>query len=132
MTTTEYLCRHFSRMGARLKVQGPRARQGEKIEIDVGRDRDGEFFDVRCQDGVVREILDVRPVLRHLVLMVRDGDDKNKFLLGRDERHWFAANSTFRSSKSWQEVIRIRVYWRRDHSKNRNLRKPKEQPWECQ
>ena len=30
MTTTEYLCRHFSRMGARLKVQAPRARQGEK------------------------------------------------------------------------------------------------------
>ena len=23
--------------------------------------------------------------------MLRDGDDKNKFLLGRDERHWFAA-----------------------------------------
>ena len=23
--------------------------------------------------------------------MVREGDDKNKFLLGRDERHWFAA-----------------------------------------
>jgi hypothetical protein len=65
MTTTEYLCRHFSRMGARLKVQGPRARQGEKHEIDVGRDL-------------------------------------------------------------------IRVYWRRDHSKNRNLRKPKEQLWECQ
>jgi hypothetical protein len=109
MTTTEYLCRHFSRTGARLKVQGPRARQGEKIEIDVGRDR---------------EILDVRPVLRHLVLMVRDGDDKNKFLPGQDERHWFAANG--------QEAIPIRSYWRRDHSKNRNLRKPKEQLWECQ
>jgi hypothetical protein len=78
-------------MGARLKVQGPGARQGEKVRIDVGRDRDGEFFDVRCQDGVVPEILDVRPASRHLVLMVRDGGAKNKFLLGRDERHWFAA-----------------------------------------
>ena len=91
MTTTEYLCRHFSRMGARLKVQAPGVRQGEKVRIDVGRDRDGEFFDVRCHDGIIPEILDVRPASRHLVLMVRDGDDKNKFLLGRDERHWFAA-----------------------------------------
>ena len=91
MTTTEFLCRHFSRMGARLKIQGPSARQGEKVQIDVGRDRDGEFFDVRCQDGVTPEILDVQPVSRHLLLMVRDGDAKNKFLLGHDERHWFAA-----------------------------------------
>ena len=91
MTTTEYLCRHFSRMDARLKVQAPGVRQGEKVRIDVSRDRDGEFFDVRCQDGIVPEILDVRPASHHLVLMVRDGDDKNKFLLGRDERHWFAA-----------------------------------------
>ena len=91
MTTTEYLCRHFSRMGARLKIQGPRAWQGAKVRIDVGRDRDGEFFDVRCQDGIVPEILDVQPASHHLVLMVRDGGAKNKFLLGRDERHWFAA-----------------------------------------
>ena len=45
MTTTEYLCRHFSRMGARLKVQAPGPRQGEKVRIDVGRDPSGEFFD---------------------------------------------------------------------------------------
>ena len=98
MTTTEYLCRHFSRMGARLKVQAPGVRQGEKVRIDVGRDRDGEFFDVRCHDGIVPEILDVRPASRHLVLMVRDGDDKNKFLLGRDERHWFAAAVVVRNN----------------------------------
>src|SRR5437879_1466662 len=89
--TTEVLRRHFSRMGARLKVRGPGARQGEKVRIDVGRDRDGEFFDVRCQDGLMPEILDVQPDTRHLVLMVRDGSAKNKFLLGHDERHWFAA-----------------------------------------
>src|SRR5579863_3296456 len=103
MTTTEYLCRHFSRMGARLKLQAPGVRQGEKVRIDVGRDRDGEFFDVRCQDGIVPEILDVRPASRHLVLMVRDGDDKNKFLLGRDERHWFAAARSKAAKRSGRE-----------------------------
>ena len=90
MTTTGYLCRHFSCMGARLKVQTPGPQQGEKVRIDVGRDRDGEFFDVRCQNAVVPEILDVQPAARHLVLMIRDGRAKHKFLLGH-ERHWFAA-----------------------------------------
>jgi len=46
MTATDVLCRHFSRMGARLKLQGPARWQKEKIRIDVGQDRKGEFFDV--------------------------------------------------------------------------------------
>jgi hypothetical protein len=71
--------------------QPPRPRQQVKVRIDVARDRSGEFFDIRCQQGIAPEILDVRPRLRHLVLMVRDGADRNKFLLGHDERHWFAA-----------------------------------------
>ena len=91
MTNTEYLCRHFSRIGARLKIQEPNARQSVKVRIDVGRGRSGEFFDIRCLEDVVPEILDVQPASRHLVLMVRDGEFKNKFLLGHDERHWFAA-----------------------------------------
>lgn len=91
MTNTEYLCRHFSRIGARLKFQEPRAWQSVKVRIDVGRDRSGEFFDIRCIEDVAPEILDVQPASRHLVLMVRDGEFKNKFLLGHDERHWFAA-----------------------------------------
>jgi len=91
MKTEESLRRHFARMGARVLVRGPGRRQREKIRIDVGRDRSGEFFDIRSEDGVVPEILDVQPSTRHLVLMVRDGSLKNKFLLGHDERHWFAA-----------------------------------------
>jgi hypothetical protein len=62
-----------------------------KIRIDVERDRSGEFFDIRCEEGIVPEVLDVRRDSRHLVLMIRDGAAKNKFLLGHDERHWFAA-----------------------------------------
>jgi hypothetical protein len=76
-------------MRARLKIRA--AAKWEKVRIDVSRDRSGEFFDLACQEDVVPEILDVQPALRHLVLMVRDGANKNKFLLGRDERHWFAA-----------------------------------------
>jgi hypothetical protein len=91
MKTEESLRRYFSRMGARVSVRAPGPRQRERIRIDVGRDRSGEFFDIRSEDSVVPEILDVQPATRHLVLMVREGDLKNKFLLGHDERHWFAA-----------------------------------------
>jgi len=79
MKTEESLRRHFSRMGARVFVRGPGRRQREKIRIDVGRDRSGEYFDIRSEAEVVPEILDVQPSTRHLVLMVRDGDLKNKF-----------------------------------------------------
>ena len=91
MTAKESLRRHFSRMGARVLVQHFRAPQQVKIRINVGRDRSGEFFDIACEEGVVPEVLDVQPPFCHLVLMVRDGEARNKFLLGRDERHLFAA-----------------------------------------
>jgi hypothetical protein len=78
-------------MGARLRITEAGGRQRAKIRIDIGRNRSGEFFDIRCGSGVVPEVLDVQPDRRHMVLMVRDGNAKNKYLLGCDERHWFAA-----------------------------------------
>jgi hypothetical protein len=91
MKTEEFLSRHFARMGARVRVQERGVAHGTKIRVDIGRDRSGEFFDIRCEEGVVPEVLDVQPPSRHMVSMIRDGDARNKFLLGRDERHWFAA-----------------------------------------
>ena len=72
MTTQEYLCRHFARVGARVIVRGPRRLQRTKIAIDVGRDRSGEVFVIRCEEEVAIEVLDVQPRSHHLVLMVRD------------------------------------------------------------
>lgn len=91
MTTEQFLCRHFSRVGARLRVKERDVPIWVRIRINVGRDRSGEFFDIQCRKGVAPEILDVQPLTRHLVLMVRDGDAKNKFLLGRDDGHLFVA-----------------------------------------
>jgi hypothetical protein len=91
MTTQEYLCRHFARMGARVVVRGPGRWQRSKVAIDVGRDRSGELFVIGSEAGIAFEVLDVRPRSHHLVLMVREGNEKFKFLLGRDERHWFAS-----------------------------------------
>lgn len=81
MTTEEFLRRHFSRMGARLHITEASGRQWAKIRIDIGRDRSGEFFDIRCGSGVVPEVLDVQPDRRHMVLMVRDGNAKTNTCL---------------------------------------------------
>src|SRR5207253_3034906 len=36
-------------------------------------------------------VLDVQRADRHLLLLVREGVEKSKFLCGHDERHWFVA-----------------------------------------
>jgi hypothetical protein len=86
----------FARIGARLKVADHptrRGRSGGVISLDVQTDRKGEFFEIVRPPGAEAEVavLDVQPVDRHLLLLVREGKDKSKFLCGHDERHWFVA-----------------------------------------
>ncbi|MCO6454391.1 MAG: hypothetical protein J5I93_03665 [Pirellulaceae bacterium] len=88
------LQRHFERMGVRAKVHAEtRRNRASGVQIDIGRDSDGEFFDI----GVPRDepadlrVVDVQPQLRHLLLMSEQPDGKHKFLCGHDERHWFVA-----------------------------------------
>ena len=93
---TTLLDAKFSRIGARLRVAdrpSRRRRTADVVSLDVQTDRKGEFFEIVKQPGVVAEIavLDVQPADRHLLLLVREGGDKAKFLCGHDERHWFVA-----------------------------------------
>src|SRR3954466_686760 len=93
---TNLLDAKFARIGARLKVAdrpSRRSRTPGAISLDVPADRKGEFFEIIRQPGAEAEIavLDVQPDDRHLLLLVREGRDKSKFLCGHDERHWFVA-----------------------------------------
>jgi hypothetical protein len=86
----------FTRIGARLKVaERPtgRSRTAGVLSLDVQADRKGEFFEIVRQRGTDVEVavLDVQPTDRHLLLLVREGKEKSKFLCGHDERHWFIA-----------------------------------------
>ena len=86
----------FTRIGARLKLAdrpSRRTRMPGVVSLDVQADRKGEFFEIVRQPGAEAEIavLDVQPADRHLLLLVREGKDKSKFLCGHDERHWFVA-----------------------------------------
>jgi hypothetical protein len=84
----------FARIGARLKIVDRLTRRTSGVvSLDVQADRKGEFFEIVRQPGAEAEIavLDVQPADRHLLLLVREGKDKSKFLCGHDERHWFVA-----------------------------------------
>jgi hypothetical protein len=86
----------FARIGARLKVTARPARRSRTtdfISLDVQADRKGEYFEiVRPPESEAEvDVLDVQPADRHLLLLVREGKEKSKFLCGHDERHWFVA-----------------------------------------
>jgi hypothetical protein len=92
----ELLQKRFGLMGARVvvgpEVRGRWGRGSRPAGIDIRTDAKGEFFDIRMAGDrdVGYEVIDVRPDLRHLLLLARNGDDsKAKFLCGHDERHWF-------------------------------------------
>jgi hypothetical protein len=93
---TALLNSKFARIGARLKIADRPARRSRisgVVSLDVQADRKGEFFEIASRSGAEAEvaILDVQPAERHLLLLVREGKDKSKFLCGHDERHWFVA-----------------------------------------
>src|SRR5438094_546654 len=92
------LIRRFESMGARLKINvDPRFRLESPFVLDIQRDGRGEFFELRCRPGAEldAEAVDVRPGMRHLLLMVKRAGEqgllKQKFLCGHDERAWFVA-----------------------------------------
>jgi hypothetical protein len=93
---TNLLGLKFARIGARLKVTDRPTRRSLTagvVSLDVQADRKGEFFEIVRPAGAEAEVavLDVQPADRHLLLLVREGKDKSKFLCGHDERHWFVA-----------------------------------------
>lgn len=88
----------FERMGARVSIHAPvRPRwstDSRPVVLNIARDRRGELFDVAVDlRRVSLDVVDVRPNMRHLLLMSRNVDDgrKEKFLCGHDERAWFVA-----------------------------------------
>ena len=87
---TDLLSEKFGRMGARVKV-GAVGFSRRRPGLDIGSDERGEFFDIRLNpaEQVEYEVVDLRPDLRHLLLLARREGAKEKYLCGHDERHWF-------------------------------------------
>lgn len=92
---TQQLEKHFSKIGARVKVGPRRPWQRDDYQIDIRTDRKGEYFDLALQRPVSFQLLQAREDQRHLLLL---GDDGKRFLCGHDERHWFVAGIADRVS----------------------------------
>jgi len=82
----------FRKMGARVRMEGT-ARLAAGVTVDIQSDARGEFFLLRHAPDVAPDltVLNIQPKDRHLLLMSRVGNEKQKFLCGHDERHWFVA-----------------------------------------
>ncbi len=97
---TYTITREFERMGARLKVNTVRHRRREQpvntLQLDIATDRKGEYFDLQVPLGGFADlhVTDNVPRLRHLLITAgrrATGGNRQKFLCGHDERHWFIA-----------------------------------------
>lgn len=93
-----YVQNQFVQLGARVMVL-PQRPQGALraparpllVRVDVAQDRQGEFFKLEVWPDTEVRVVDVQPAQRHLLLLARQADLKEKFLCGHDERHWFVA-----------------------------------------
>jgi hypothetical protein len=96
---TETIANQFARMGARFRVVRPdnlpwRRRRAD-YALDIVADRQGQLFEMQL--SAERETqLDVNVLQcerhdRHLLLLVKTPEAKDRFLCGHDEREWFVA-----------------------------------------
>lgn len=93
------IANQFARMGARFRVVRPddlpRRRQRTDYALDIVTDKQGQLFEMQL--SVEREsqleitVLQCAHHDRHLLLLVKTPEAKDRFLCGHDEREWFVA-----------------------------------------
>ena len=92
---TNTIKNQFARMGARFEVvHQENARRGADYALDLSVDRRGQYFELRVPIIVAPALeltVQVQPRHRHLVLLVKKPQTKDRFLCGHDEREWFVA-----------------------------------------
>jgi hypothetical protein len=96
---TESIAKQFARMGARFRPVLPDAkslrRRPVDYTLDLTRDKRGQIFELCAQPdrlaGLDVQVLQCGKADRHLLLLVKTGETKDRFLCGHDEREWFVA-----------------------------------------
>jgi len=136
---SNHIERQFAAMGARFKMSdviGNRSHQVNDYAIDIQKDRNGEFFELRItselRNAIEVAVLQAKPHDRHLLLFVRRHGEvvKDRFLCGHDERAWFVAAVPGTASTVVQakealkpQDVRIAQSAARASSRRKNLRK---------
>ena len=113
---THLLQTMFGRMGARVKVRELTV-SWERPGVDIRTDKRGEYFDigVLLHNPAEYQVIDIRSDQKHLLLMARTEEGKQKFLCGHDERHWFvcavpgASVSTVTAAKEALQPAEVRT-----------------------
>lgn len=97
----------FSRMGARVHVSSVRDSWRGRPGLDIKTDDKGEYFDIKldADESVDFEVVDLRPEMRHLLLLARRETGKEKYLCGHDERHWFVCAVPGRSVSNVSDAM---------------------------
>src|SRR3954468_10204045 len=96
---SETIANQFARMGARFRVirpeDLPRRRQRTEYALDLVTDRAGQLFELQLSAERERQldisVLQCARHERHLLLLVKTPEAKDRFLCGHDEREWFVA-----------------------------------------
>jgi hypothetical protein len=96
---TDSIAKHFARMGARFRpvLPDPKSFRRWSIDytLDLTHDKRGQIFELCAQPdrlaGLDVQVLQCGKVERHLLLLVKTGETKDRFLCGHDEREWFVA-----------------------------------------
>jgi len=102
----DFISPKFDLIGARVKIRRPnRNKHGNIVwrerfvkdsdfKVDIRRDKHGEYFDIVISDNgdnIKFNVLNVDKDIKHLLLMVKNGQEKTKILCGHDEREWFTS-----------------------------------------
>ena len=96
---SETITNQFARMGARFRIVRPddlpwRRRRAD-YALDIVAGKDGQYFEMQLsaeREAVLDTlVLQCEPHDRHLLLLVKTPEAKDRFLCGHDEREWFVA-----------------------------------------
>lgn len=96
---TETIAHQFARMGARFRVVHPEnppwVRRQADYALDIVADKRGQIFELRLSEEREAQlevnVLQCERDDRHLLLLVKSPEAKDRFLCGHDEREWFVA-----------------------------------------
>lgn len=96
---TDHISHQFVKLGARFHVvrpdEVPRHRRRADYALNISSDRRGQFFELQVSSERERQlelqILQCTRQNRHLLLLVKSPEAKDRFLCGHDEREWFVA-----------------------------------------
>lgn len=131
---TSVIEKKFAQMGARVKIAEPRSnRRGDTppFSIDIRKDEEGDFFDIKIKKEIDMLVMDVKKDDRHLLLNVKNPENpKAKFLCGHDERAWFTcaipesagASTVFQAKQALKPKI-LRDIERNEGIKTQNAQK---------